>query len=267
MNMDQSILYVDIENLQEIAQDSLISAVEHWPAGFPKPGTIKLYVKADQTELWRIWGNHNFHSIEVVVNGVQHYTFNGSKNSADLFLALDAFGDITKGRTKYVAVLSDDSDYVSLFAAIKKETVISGNSRLPFLWLMTNRPDTRSQMLTDFFPSEYVHTLSNAEITIPAAGHVRKVSPPKPIFSDQELIARTIIQNIPVGTFKSTDTKKIIVKYFPANVLGKSDFALFGTQFSKVIWPYLEKFGVTSQKPSRGPRKYEITELAKKAVG
>lgn len=265
--MEQSILYVDIENLQEIAQESLLSAIEHWPTVFPKPGVIKLYVKADSTELWRIWGNHYLHSFEIVVNGVQHYTFNGSKNSADLFLALDAFGDITGGRTKYVAVMSDDSDYVTLFAAIKKEIGITGNSRLPFIWLMTNRSDTRSQMLTDFFPSDYVHTVSDIESQIPTAGNVRIVLPLKPVFSDQELIARAIIQNLPTGTFKSTDTKKIIAKYFPANVLGKSDSALFGTQFSKVIWPHLEKFGVTSQKPNRGPRKYEITEQAKKAVG
>lgn len=57
--MAQSILYVDIENLQEIAKQAILSVVEHWPVEFPKPGIVNLYVKADQVELWRFWANHN----------------------------------------------------------------------------------------------------------------------------------------------------------------------------------------------------------------
>ena len=77
--MEQSTLYVDVENLQEIAKQIIISAINNWPADFPKPNIINLYVRADQTQLWNIWANHNIPSIEVKVAGVQHYTLVGSK--------------------------------------------------------------------------------------------------------------------------------------------------------------------------------------------
>lgn len=204
---------------------------------------------------------------ETNINGVQHYTFTGSKNSADLSLSLDALADLLKGRTKHIAVMSDDSDYASLFAAVKRENGVAENNRLPFMWLMTDRPDTRSQILTDFFPSEYIHIVScGSSSEIPVEDN-QKASSIKGTFSDYELIARAIIQNIPIGTFKSSDCKKILVKYFPTNNLGKADSALFGTQFLKVIWPFLEKLGVKSQQSARGARKYEMTEQAKKALG
>jgi hypothetical protein len=288
--MDLSIFYVDIENLQEIAKRSLINAVQRWPADFPSPGMIKLYVKADQTELWRIWSSHNIPALEVQVNGVQHYTYNGSKNSADISIAVDALSDLLQGRTKNLAIMSDDSDYATLFAAIKREICSAENSRVPFKWFMTDRPDTRSPVLRDFFPAEYVHIVTGTMNSTAETEH--KKSPPNndpfgddapfedvpfednPFdnnsfdhpFTEEENFARVIIQKIPVGPFRSGDCKKIIKQYFPKHDLSKNDSALFGTQFLKVIWPFLEKYGVKSEKSSRGPRKYEMTEEAKKSV-
>src|SRR5271157_4660896 len=157
--MVQSIFYIDIENLQDIAKEAITAALDHWPEEFPRPAILKLYVKADQTELWKIWASHNISSIEVAIKGVQHYTFTGSKNSADIALALDAFADVLKGRTQHIAIMSDDSDFAGLFAVIKQETSFSENLKVPFKWFMTNRPDTRSQMLNDFFPAEYIQTV------------------------------------------------------------------------------------------------------------
>jgi hypothetical protein len=283
--LDQSIFYVDIENLQDIDKQAISVAIRDWPEGFPKPAIIKLYVKADQTELWRIWASHNIPDIEVDVKGVQHYTLNGSKNSADISLSLDALTDVLKSRTKHIAIMSDDSDYVSLYMALKQEIGATENPKTIFMWFMTNRSGTRSQMLNDFFPSEYIQTVVCSSPTVvpkepksnPSTSPPIKKTPasPKPKktnsivndVSDVETIAKTIIKNIKVGSFKSTDCQKIIKQYFPQNLLGKANSAAFGTQFSKDIWPTLEKYGVALPNPSRKPRKYEMTEEAKNKVG
>ncbi len=262
MNMNQSILYVDIENLQDAAKLAIVSVFENWPVDFPRAGTIKLYVKADQTELWRIWINHNLPSVKVDVKGVQHYTFTGSKNSADLFLALDALADLLKGRTRHIAVMSDDSDFAYLFAAVKQELDLTENPEVLFKWFMTNRSDTRSQMLIDFFPSKLIHTviLEAPNITLI---ETEKDSSYNGHSSEEEMIARAIIENTPIGLFKSADGRTIIARFFPKHHWGKADNATFGTQFSKVLWPILERYGVRLSNPGKKPRKYEMTEEAK----
>ncbi len=283
--MDQSIFYVDIENLQDAAQQAITSAIVHWPEEFPKPAIVKLYVRADQTELWNIWAGHHLPSVEVVVKGVQHYTVTGSKNSADIALALEALADVLKGRTKYVGVFSDDSDFATLFATIKLETGASENPKVPFKWFMTNRSGTRSPMLADFFPAEYIQTvvctapavISNEptpKVSIPihpqnplASSKPRKPAPAVNNHSEDEAIAKAIIKNTAVGFFKSADCKKVVIQYFPKHLLARSDSARFGTLFSKDIWPILEKYGVRLPNPNRKPRKYEMTEEAKQKMG
>jgi hypothetical protein len=265
--LDQSIFYVDIENLQDIAKQALSTAIGHWPEEFPSPTTIKLYVKADQTELWKIWANHNIHDVEVNVKGVQHYTLNGSKNSADISLALDALADLLKNRTKHIAIMSDDSDYVSLYLALKQETGMTENPKKLFKWFMSNRSGTRSQMLNEFFPSEYIHIVGCSAVSNISSDRNQQEDtnnePTKNLSSEEEQIAVAIIRNIPVGTFKSADCKKLIKQNFPNHPMGKEDSATFGTHLADNIWPYLEKYGVKSEKLARKPRKYEMTQEAK----
>lgn len=262
-SMDQSILYVDVENLQEIAKQVLTSTIENWPESFPKPVTIKLYVKADQTDLWRIWASYNIPSIEVYCKGVQHYTVSGSKNSADIMLSLDAFADLIKGKTKFIAIMSDDSDFTSLFAAIKSELNSEEKTEIHFKWFMTDRQDTRSSMLTEFLPEKYLHIVNCSTSKSIVAAKKRKKRTISNNFSEDEKIAREIIKNSAVGSFRSSDLKKIIMQHFPECPLNKLDNASFGTQFAKTIFPFLEKYGVISQKSGKRARKYEITEDAK----
>ena len=233
--MDQSIFYVDIENMQDVAKEAITEAMNHWPEEFPKPAILKLYVRGDQTELWDIWASHHIPSVKSIVKGVQHYTVTGSKNSADIALALDALTDILKGRTKYVAILSDDSDFTNLFAAIKQETLSPGSPEVPFKWFMTNRSATRSSMLTDLFPAEYIQTvvcptpavtpkktksalstpLSVKKTPAPASPKPKKTAPPVNVVSEVDAIAKAIIKNIKVGSFKSAECAKLIKQYFP----------------------------------------------------
>jgi hypothetical protein len=266
--MDQSILYVDIENLLEIAQETLLSVIQQWPPEFPRPKIIKLFVRADQVELWKIWTGHHIPSIEIQVKGVQHYTYSGAKNSADLALALDVITDLLKDRTKYVTIISDDSDYAALFTAIKQEVNLAEVNKVPFKWIMTNRQDTRSSLLTGFFPDEYIYTVPIVIAPIiPGKLNNKRSIQSEEASNENEIIAKTVIQNLPTGSFKSSDCKKIIVQYYPKHQLAKLDSAQFGTVFSKEIWPILQKYGVQLSNPNRKPRKYENTDESKsKAV-
>jgi len=259
-------LYIDVENLQDIAKRAILSTTENWPDEFPPPTMLRLYVRADQTELWQIWATDKYPSIDVQVKGVQHYVLRGSKNSADLSLALDALSDIIKGRATHVAILSDDSDFATLYTKLKYELRDRETHNIPFLWFVTDRPDTRSPTLSAFFPDECLRMINCAFGKETDSKRKRKHSIEELASNEEERIALTIIQNIPVGIFKSTDCKKITDFYFPQHSLSKTDSAKFGTQFLKTIWPVLENYGVREPNPGKRPHKYEMTETAKKKI-
>lgn len=260
-------LYVDVENLQDIAKQAIVSTLEFWPDEFPKPTMFRMYVRADQTDLWQIWATNKFPSIDVQVRGVQHFITKGSKNSADIALALDALADLLQGRVGHIAILSDDSDFTSLFLKIKNELRIEENLKLPFLWFVTDRPETRSPTLTEFLPPQYLHVITCAPIQELQAKRKRGRTKKQSSASQEERIVFKIIENIPVGSFKSTDCKKIIEAHFPKHVLAQADSPSFGTQFLKTFWPILEKYGVLLASPGKGARRYEMTEAAKNKIG
>ena len=64
-----------------------------------------------------------------------------------------------------MAVVSDDSDFISLYAKLAEEvngfeaTYSDGN--IPFLWVFTDRMGTRSALLQEFFPHEYIHIVDH----------------------------------------------------------------------------------------------------------
>ncbi|MCK5603775.1 NYN domain-containing protein [Candidatus Pacearchaeota archaeon] len=260
-------LYVDVENLQDIAKQAIMSTFESWPDGFPQPTMLRLYVRADQTELWQIWATNNFPSLDIQVKGVQHYVLKGSKNSADLSLALDALADIIKGRSTHIAILSDDSDFASLYTKTKYELQIKENKNIPFLWFVTDRPDTRSPTLSDFFPTEHLRMINCTSAKATQSKQEGKSPIEALASSEDEKIALTIIQEMPLGVFKSTECKRIIDFYFPKHSLANLDNPAFGTQFLKTLWPFLEKYGVLLRSPGQKPRKYEMTTKAKESIG
>ncbi|MDD5190258.1 MAG: NYN domain-containing protein [Dehalococcoidales bacterium] len=277
-------LYVDVENLTEFAKKAIVATLEQWPADFPKPDNMRFYVRADQTRLWHFWADHMFPEIKVSINGIQRYGYGViSKNLADMALVLDAISDLLTHRVTHIAILSDDSDYVALFSAIKQELPQYSSNDLPFMWFLTDRPDTHSRALNDFLPARYLRTISYTENKVaapapavivekpPIMHHIPVMIPREkpPILNRQpeyEAIAKAIIQRIPVGPFRSNDCMKIVRNQFPNNHISKSDNATFGNQFAKNIWPLLEKAGVRLPNPDKKPRKYEMTEEAKKTV-
>lgn len=288
-------LYVDVENLQDAAQGLVRWLVDNWDFDLPAPRRVNLYVQANMALLWEMWAANQFPDMEIAVAGVQRFSRNASKNSADIALALDAVADFVSGAAQGVAVVSDDSDFISLFSKIRE--LHGGPGKTPFLWIMTDRRGTRSPLIRDFFPDDYLRivpaetgergqdgdALSSQDAA--AAPDVSAVStdaapervdaPPAPApipiaapqpRSIEDAIADAIIKGIPVGQFKSTDCQPIIKRKWPSHPTAKLIKQRFGQQFIKDILPRLRERGVTEPNPGKKPRRFEMTDRAKRSL-
>ena len=146
-------LYVDVENLHSDAQILIQDLIREWPSSAPPLIRLSLYVPADKVELWRLWVTSRYPDLAVVVSGTQHFSMSSSKNSADLAIATNAIADLVLGRIGHVAVFSDDSDFISLYVAIRDEpTIPSPEGKPPFLWIVTDRAGSLSSTVKHFFP-------------------------------------------------------------------------------------------------------------------
>ena len=140
----------------------LQSLFANWPEQVPLPSRLRLYTRADQVELWWLWASHRFSDLEVTVHGTQHFSGSASKNSADMAIVANAMADLVLGRTTHVVVFSDDSDFISLYAAIRDEPGIPCTpGKVPFLWVVTDREALLSTTVKRFFPPEELHVVTN----------------------------------------------------------------------------------------------------------
>ena len=301
-------IYADIQNLQEMAKDVLQLLIYRWPKEMPKPTKLNLYVRADHAHLWNVWATDAFRNLQVTVKGVQHYSLSATKNAADMAIAVDAISDFNHNRVSHVAVVSDDSDFISLYAKLAEETEISGarkpGERAPFLWVFTDRVDTRSNLLQEFFPKRYVHVVDRyasydddyydddeedfgyddpppeevvaEEEATPDVAPEPEPEPERPPaprpqsiqtrdMPVNERIAIQLIRDMPVGRFKSTDCQDIIRSHFQNHALSKADGPAFGIAFRRDLLPFMEKRGVV-ELPNQRPRMYEMTIEAKNSL-
>ncbi len=274
-------LYVDIENLQEDAKALIGALIESWPKSFPRPGLITLYVQADQAELWRMWGVSKFKQAQVRVRGIQRFSGHLSKNSADIAIATDAVADFVRGRVGHVAVFSDDSDFMSLYAKIREEAGEKDDT--PFLWILTDRRGTKSFNIRRYFPSEHIfvvrssgqHGAAARTGSFGASTHSsrsREPRSPRPRASQPDpaadrAIAQAIVDRMPVGYFKSTDCQSIVREMYPNHPLAHASSGVVGQRFVRSILPLLKDLGVTEPNPNRRPRRFQITEEAKQKSG
>ena len=292
-------VYIDVENLQEDAQTLISSLMFNWPDAAPAPSRITLYVRADQVELWRLWTVDQFAGVQVLVKGIQHFSRDSSKNSADIAMATNAIADFVRGRIGHIVVFSDDSDFISLYAAIRDE-VDGSRGPIPFLWAVTDRHKSLSANVKQFFPRDLLHIVSadhrssrsrpsppprtrsgasrrsaRPALTPSPSPSISHAPPTPPPFSPAPLaeqgspwadMARTIVRERPVGPFKSTDCHDIIRRRWPGHRLARVSGAAFGTEFKKNIWPELEKLSVKIPNINRKPVTYELTKEAKAAV-
>ena len=301
-------IYADIQNLQEMAKEILVLLIHRWPKSLPKPTKLNLYVRADHTHLWQVWASDAFMELQVSVKGVQHYSLAATKNAADMAIAVDAISDFNHSRVSHVAVVSDDSDFISLYAKLAEEFknghASDSTEIVPFLWVLTDRVDTKSTLLQEFFPERYVHivdrydiwddddeeeeseseeldaessnedesvsdseTEEDAETTAedPPSENGRARADVQREMSVTERIALQLIRDMPVGKFKSTDCQQIIRSNFPGHHLASADGPAFGIIFRRDLLPFMEKRGVNELGNQR-PRQYEMTLEAKKSL-
>ena len=293
-------LYVDTENLQGSGQTLIENIVDDWPEGTPPPTRLNLYVQADRVSLWDIWANGRFPQLTVTVRGIQHFSRRQSKNSADIAIAIDAIADFVNGVAQFVAVMSDDSDFIPLYAKLKElET-----RRVPFLWLVTDRAKTRSSTIKDYFPNDYIHVVHMRKAAQAAnGGEIRSnssrrtrltetagsqainsgatrsngpdrtrpagTSDPPPDDDGKSRADRfvetadLIIRELPAGSFRSTECQPIIRSRWPRDPMAGMSSARFGTEFASKLWPILEQRGVKLLNTK--PRKYGLTQEVKDA--
>ncbi len=267
-------IYVDVENLQTAAQEVVQTLLQSWPDSAPVPSLLSLHVRADQSDLWSMWAESQFPHLSVKAKGIQHFSANPAKNSADIAIAIDAMTDFLMRRIDCVAVVSDDSDFISLYSKLKDEQIRIGcmSSKVPFLWVVTDRPKTRSLNMRDYFPNDHVFVVpfpKKANTDAPKTGaneSHRKGVPAEETDSIFENMAQAIVRETDVGPFKSTDTQSIIKSHWSSHSLAKASKQTYGEEFRKKLLPPLQKYGVTEPDPNKKPREYRMTDEAKSSV-
>lgn len=258
-----SSLYVDTENLQDASRTLVEAIVGSWPERAPPPSRLRLYVQADNVQLWEVWASDRFPQLTVVVHGVQHFT-KQSKNAADMALALDAIADFVAGTTQFVVVMSDDSDFMSVFLKLRE----LANDPAPFLWVMTDRASTKTPVAAGYLPSSYLHTLVYPERTSATKPvHPKKTADTRPSTGDKKpspkllQLAEAIIEEMPAGSFKASDCQSIIKSRWPNAPMVTMSSANFGTEFANRLFPILRERGI--EQTGSKPRKYQMPESAK----
>lgn len=259
----QSAVYVDMENLAGKGKELLVELLAKWPDKAPKPSVVHLYVKADQVGLWSVWGDGQFQNVRILPHGIQHYSNTNTKNSADVAIVIDAMTDLLTGATGHITVVSDDSDFLALYSAmISRPDLPFSSESPPFLLVVTADKGKQSETIESFVPTEHLHVIGVKKTQAnkkPVQGN-KTASNSEVAYQN---MARMIIEEIPVGSFKSTDCQGIIKRDWAGHDLAKADGAKFGTDFKARIWPHLEKLGVRIPNEKSKPLKYEMTKKAK----
>ena len=221
-----------------------------------------------------MWAESQFPCLTVRTKGIQHFSANPAKNSADIAIAIDAMADFLMRRINCVAVVSDDSDFISLYSKLKDEQSRIGCTadKAPFLWVVTDRPKTRSLNMRDYFPNDHVLVVpfpnkASSDVPKTSVGESQeKAVPAKETNSIFESMAQAIIRETDTGLFKSPETQSIIKKHWPSHSLAKASKQTYGEEFRKKLLIPLQERGVIEPNPNKKPREYQMTEKAKKSV-
>ena len=270
-------IYVDTENLRDTdhAQSLVADIVANWPADKPALGSLSLYVRADKVANWEMWTEASYPQLQVRIRGVQHFSNQKAKNSADLAITADAVADLVTGQAAFVGVVSNDSDFGALFVKVKELARSVGVEQTPFIWITSPEAGGLSPELERFIPEGLRWDLSTAPAAPVAA--VDKSSP-KPLAEaarppalpaanagiGNEAMAGELIRQLPLGRFRASDAQEVIASRWPEHPAA-GDTAKFGQFLGKEIWPILQKRGVLMTRKS-SPRTYEITQAAKEAI-
>ena len=184
-------IYVDTENLREpeLAQDVIAQAVDGWSPDYPPVGALSLYVHADKAELWRMWAETTYPDFKVRVRGVQHFSKDWSKNSADLAITADAVGDLASGQTSFVAVISNDSDFGALFIKVREMAQEYAWGQVPLLWITVPDGGGISSEFELFIPDRYRWALPPTDRPAPAPIRATAAQAPPPAATRRPAVA------------------------------------------------------------------------------
>lgn len=252
-------LYVDAENLpgSVAARRVIARLLDDWPSDRPPVRALSVYVPADKTTLWEAWCADRLPGARVRVRGVQRFRRETSKNSADLALSADAAADFALGTVQLVAVLSSDSDFVSLYAKIA-ELAGAGPAppiQAPFLWITPSDGSPVSNEAADYFPDRLRWTVPiDGTGTPPAQGDATMGEQPT-----AEIVAATLLASFPETKkrFRTSDARPVIARHWPDHPAANNS-SVCGTFLFNEVYPALEKRGVMIV-PGKSPRTYEIT--------
>lgn len=251
-------LYVDGENLPgDVPARRLITQIlDDWPSDRPPLRMLSAYVPANKTTLWEAWCADRLPEALVRVRGVQRFRRETSKNSADLALAADAAVDFALGTVQFVAVLSSDSDFVSLYAKVAElaAAMPSAPVHAPFLWITPSNGSPVSNEALDYFPERLRWTVPLDTPGTPGAqGDLAKGDEPT-----AEIVAATLLASFPDSkkSFRTSDVRPIIAKHWPKHPAATNP-SVCGTFLLNEVYPVLEKRGVKIV-PGTSPRTYEL---------
>ena len=247
-------LYVDIENLPGAihAQRLIDTVLREWPTDRPPVQSLCLYSPAEKAALWHAWCTHRLQGARVRVRGVQRFTRESSKNAADVALAADAAADFATGAVQFVAVLSNDSDFASLYVKIDELAGRHGRPlQHPFLWITPTDGSPVSAEISAFFPCELRWILPS----------VQKATPPAPPPGNDPTpadIAAVLLEAFPANKqhFRASDARPVVAKRWPKHpAIGNP--STFGTYLANEVYPALAKRGVTTVS-TKSPRTYAL---------
>lgn len=251
-------LYVDAENLPGGVQARRLIAriLDDWPSDLPPVRTLSVYVPADKTTLWEAWCIDRLPGALLRVRGVQRFRRESSKNSADLALAADAAVDFVLGTVQFVAVLSSDSDFVSLYTKIAElaAAMPAPPVHAPFLWITPGNGSLVSNEALDYFPDRLRWTVPpDASDTREAQGDPAADGQPT-----AEIVATALLASFPdtKKSFKTSDVRPIIARHWPDHPAATNS-SVCGTFLLKQVYPALETHGVKIV-PGKSPRTYEL---------
>ena len=126
---------------------------------------------------------------------------------------------------------------------------------------MTDRERSLSTTVKQFFPYDELHVVS---IECADAQSAVASESSKPDWSE---MAKAVVEDIPVGPFRSTDCQPVIKANWPYHSIASAGGPAFGAEFKNNIWPVLESWGGKIRNPGKKPIQYEMTTEAKNTLG
>ena len=192
--------------------------LDDWPSERPPIRTLCVYVPADKTTLWEAWCADRLPGARIRVRGVQRFRRETSKNSADLALAADAAADFALGAVQLVAVLSSDSDFVSLYAKISELAATRSEPPIhaPSLWITPSNGSPVSNEALDYFPDRLRWTVP---LDSPGTAADAPEDPAAPGQPSAETVAATLLASFPQTKkrFRTSDVRPVIANHWPGH--------------------------------------------------